>query len=133
MVKYLKKTKRIKLMQLSYNWESSIVLIFVIMTKSPKAKYGIKCILSYNVPVHTIISPYDANCVTPLTYPTTDLAFLFWIIVSCDLSFYIYFLKPSNNLFINGIIPPLLLQKLCMYCTLVHVHVCIFYFHSLRS
>ena len=33
-----------------------------------KAKYGIKCILSYYVPVQTIVSHYYANCVTPLIY-----------------------------------------------------------------
>ena len=49
---------------------------------------GINYILSYHVPVQTIVSPYDANCVTPLIYPTTDLDFLFRIIVSFDLSFY---------------------------------------------
>ena len=52
-----------------------------------KGKFGNKCILSYHVPVQTTVSPYDANCVTPLIYPTTDLDFLFWIIVSFDLSF----------------------------------------------
>ena len=53
-----------------------------------KAKFGNKCILSYYVPVQTIVSPCDANCATPLIYPTTDLDFLFWIIVSCYLCFY---------------------------------------------
>ena len=32
------------------------------------------------VPVRTIVSPCDANCVTPFIYPTTDLDFLFGII-----------------------------------------------------
>ena len=46
-------------------------------------------LLFYYVPVQTIIvSPYNANCVTPSIYPTTDLDFLFWIIVSCDLCFW---------------------------------------------
>ena len=53
-----------------------------------KGKFGKKCILSYQVSVQIIVSPYDANCVTPLIYPTTDLDFLFWIIVLFDLSFY---------------------------------------------
>ena len=75
-----------------------------------KDYFGLKCILSYHVPVQTIVSPYDANCVTPLIYPTTDLDFLFGIIVSFDLSFnFFYFLKPAHNLFVNGIIPSLLL------------------------
>ena len=56
-----------------------------------KDYFGLKCILSYNVPVQTIVSPYDGNCVTPLIYPTTDLDFLFGIIVSLHLSFYFYF------------------------------------------
>ena len=68
-------------------------------------KANLKCILSYYVPVQTIVSPYDANCVTPFIYPTTDLDFLFGIIVSFDLSF--YFLKPAHNLFVNGIFPSL--------------------------
>ena len=72
-----------------------------------KDYFGLKCILSYYVPVQTIVSPYDANCVTPLIHPTTDLDFLFGTIVSFDLSF--YFLKPAHNLFVNGIIPSLLL------------------------
>ena len=67
-----------------------------------KDYFGLKCILSYYVPVQTLVSPYDANCVTPLIYPTTDLDFLFGIIVSFDLSFYFLF-------FVNGIIPSLLL------------------------
>ena len=77
----------------------------------PKDYFGLKCILSYYVPVQTIVSPYDANCVTPLIYPTTDLDFLFGIIVSFDLSFYFFFifLKPAHNLFVNGIIPSLVL------------------------
>ena len=66
-----------------------------------------------------------------MIYPTTDLDFLFGIIVSFDLGF--YFLKPSHNLFVNAIIPTLLLPKQGMYCTQLHVHVCIFYFHSFKS
>ena len=58
-----------------------------------------------NIATGTIVHPYDANCVTPLIYPTTDLDFLFVIIVLFDLSF--YFLIPSHNLFVIGIIPPL--------------------------
>ena len=42
----------------------------------------------YYVPVQTIVSPYDAKCVTPLIYPTTDFDFLSWVIVSFDLRFY---------------------------------------------
>ena len=45
--------------------------------KAEKAMYGIKYILSYYIPIQTIVSPYDANCVTPLIYPTTYLDFLF--------------------------------------------------------
>ena len=52
-----------------------------------KDYFGLKCILSYYVPVQTLVSPYDANCVTPLIYPTTDLDFLFGIIISFDLTF----------------------------------------------
>ena len=37
--------------------------------------------------VQTIVSPFHTICVTPLLYPTTDLDFLFWIHVSCDLCF----------------------------------------------
>ena len=67
---------------------------------------------SFYVPVQTIVSPYDAKCVTPLIYPTTDLDFLFGIIVSFDLSFYFYlFIFFFGNLhttfFVNGIIPSL--------------------------
>ena len=36
------------------------------------------------------------------------------------------FLKPAHNLFVNGIIPSLLLPYQGMYCTQVNVHVCIF-------
>ena len=69
-------------------------------SESRKDYFGLKCILSYYVPVQTIVSPYDANCVTPLIYPTTNLDFLFGIIVSFDFSFYFYFfLKPEHNLF----------------------------------
>ena len=57
-----------------------------------KDYFGLKCILSYYVPVQTLVSPYDANCVTPLIYPTTDLDFLFGIIVSFDLSFLFFYL-----------------------------------------
>ena len=77
-----------------------------------KDYFGLKYILPYYVPVQTLVSPYDANCVTSLIYPTTDLDFLFGIIVSFDLSFYFlffFFLKPAHNLFVNGIIPSLLL------------------------
>ena len=91
-----------------------------IWDKNVKDYFGLKCILSYYVPVQTIVSPYDANCVTPLIYPTTDLDFLFGIIVSFDLSFYfLFFFKPAHNLFVNGIIRSLLL----LYnkaCTTVH-------------
>ena len=44
----------------------------------------------------------------------TDLDFLFGIIVSFDL---VFFLQPSHSLFVNGIFPPLLLPKQSMYCT----------------
>ena len=53
-----------------------------VISQHEKDYFGLKCILSYYVPVQTIVSPYDANCVTPLIYPTTDLDFLFGIIVS---------------------------------------------------
>ena len=59
----------------------------------------LKCILSYYVPVQTIVSPYDANCVIPLIYPTTDLDFLFGIIVSFDLSFYLLFFETCTQPF----------------------------------
>ena len=59
-------------------------------TYTLKDYFGLKCIISYYVPVQTIVSPSDANCVTPLIYPTTDLDFLFGIIVSFDLSFYFF-------------------------------------------
>ena len=66
------------------------------MTMARKEKFGNKCILSYYVPVQTIVSPYDANCVTQLIYSTTDLYFLFWILVSFDLScfFFVTFTQP---------------------------------------
>ena len=53
-----------------------------------KGKFGNICILSYHVLVQTIVSPYDANYVTPLIYPTTDLDFIFFITVSFGSSFY---------------------------------------------
>ena len=63
-----------------------------IATKSlAKDYFGLKCILSYYVSFQTMISPYDANCVTPLIYPTTDLDFLFGIIVSFDFDFLFLF------------------------------------------
>ena len=65
-----------------------------------KDYFGLKCILSYHVPVQTIVSPYDANCVTPLIYPTTDLDFLFGIIVSFDLSFYFLFFWNLHTTFL---------------------------------
>ena len=64
-----------------------------------KDYFGFKCIRSYYVPVQTIVYPYDANCVTPLIYPTTDLDFLFWIIVSFDLRFYFLFFKTCTQPF----------------------------------
>ena len=90
------------------------------MSKDDKENSGIRkglfrvkmhsLLLIINVPVQTIESPYDANCVTPLIYPTTDLDFLFGIIVSFDLSFYfLFFFKLAHNLFVNAIIPSLLL------------------------
>ena len=74
-----------------------------------KGYFELKCILSYYVPVQTIVSPYDTNCVTPLIYPTTDLDFLFGIIVSFVKFLFFIVLKPAHNLFVNGIIPSLLL------------------------
>ena len=47
----------------------------------------------YYVPLQTIVSPYDAKCVTPFIYPTTDFDFLFMVIVSFDLSFYFLFFE----------------------------------------
>ena len=44
-----------------------------------KGKFGNKCILSYIVLVQTIVSSYQ----------TTDIDFLFWIIASFDLSFFL--------------------------------------------
>ena len=77
-----------------------------------------------------VVSPYDANCVTPLIYPTTALDFLFGIIVSCDLRFYFLFFETFTNLFVNGIIPPLLLPK--KVCT-VHRYMYMFaYFTSIH-
>ena len=67
--------------------------------------FGLKCILSHYVPVQTIVSPYDANCVTPLLYATADLDFLFGIIVSFDLSF--FFCNLHRTFFVNGNIPSL--------------------------
>ena len=78
-----------------------VPLLLQILFMKTKDYFGLKCILSYYVPVQTIVSPYDA----PLIYPTTDIDFLFGIIVSFDLSFYFFiFLKPAHNLFVNGII-----------------------------
>ena len=57
-------------------------------SQTPKDYFGLQCILSYHVPVQTIVYPYDANCVTPLIYPTTDLDFRFGIIVSFDFLFF---------------------------------------------
>ena len=65
-----------------------------------KDYFGLKWILSYYVPVQTIVSPYDANCVTPLIYPTTDLDFLFGIIISFDLSFYFLFFWNLHTTFL---------------------------------
>ena len=49
----------------------------------------------YFVPVQTIVSPYDAKCVTPLIYPTTD-----WDNCFVWLKFvFFYFLKPAHNFF----------------------------------
>ena len=61
-----------------------------------KDYFGLKCILSYYVPVQTIVSPDDANCVTPLIYPTIDLDFLFGTIVSFDFLWSFYFLVFLN-------------------------------------
>ena len=73
---------------------------FSVISWRQKDYFGLKCFLSYYVPVQTIVSPYDANCVTPLIYPTTDLDFLFGIIVSFDLSFYIlFFFETCTQLF----------------------------------
>ena len=35
----------------------------------------------------------------------------FWVIVSCDLCFILYLLKPSHNLFVNGIIPAIVITQ----------------------
>ena len=64
-----------------------------------KDYFGLKCILSYNVPIQTIVSPYDANCVTTLIYPTTDLDFLFGILFSFDLSFNFLFFETCTKPF----------------------------------
>ena len=65
-----------------------------------KDYFGLRCILSCYVPIQTIVYPYDANCVTPLIYPTTDLDFLFGIIVSFDLSFYFLFFWNLHTTFL---------------------------------
>ena len=52
------------------------------------------------VPVQTIVSPCDAKCVTPLIYPTTDLDFLFGMIVSFDLSFYFLIFETCTQPFL---------------------------------
>ena len=46
----------------------------------PKANFGLQCILSNYVPVQTIVSPYDANCVTPMVHWYIQLQILisFW-------------------------------------------------------
>ena len=75
----------LKSLELFHCWIFPMLLPFL------KDYFRLKCILSYYVPVQTIVSPYDANCVTPLIYPTTDLDFLFGIIVSFDLSFYFFY------------------------------------------
>ena len=107
-----------KYLYFAYNKRSSLIVVWIIITELyifdlsvficmsiTKDYFGLKCILFYYVPVQTKVSPYDANCVTPLIYPTTDLDFLFGIIVSFNLSFF----KPAHSLFVNGIIPSLLL------------------------
>ena len=60
------------------------------------------------VPVQTIVSPCDAKCVTPLIYPSTDLDFLFGMIVSFDLSFYFLFFETCTQ--------PFLLTALSHHC-----------------
>ena len=72
-----------------------IVLKAVSIAKLGKGLFRVK---NY-VPVQTIVSPYDANCVTPLIYPTADLDFLFGIIVSFDLSFYFLFFETCTQPF----------------------------------
>ena len=54
----------------------------------------------YTTPVQTIVSPYDAKCVTPLIYPVTDLDFLFGIIASFDLIFYFLFFETCTQPFL---------------------------------
>ena len=90
-----------------------------------KDYFGLKCILSYFVPVQTIVSPYDANCVTPLIYPPTDLDFLFGIIVSFDLSF--YFFETCTQPFCKRHYPVIVITitRHVLY-TGKNVHVCIF-------
>ena len=77
--------------------ELDLLIVGVVEVKD---YFGLKCILSYYVPVQTLVSPYDANCVTPLIYPTTDLDFLFGIIVSFDLSFYFLFFWNLHTTFL---------------------------------
>ena len=75
----------------------------------------------YFVPVQTIVSPYDAKCVTPLIYSTTDwdncfvwLKFVFFI-----------FLKPVHNLFCKRHYP-IIVNTITRHVLQVNVHVCIF-------
>ena len=73
--------------------------------------FGLKCILSYCVPVQTIVSPYNANRVTPSIYPTTSLDFLFGIIVSFDLSFYFLFVETCTQPFCKRHYPVIVITK----------------------
>ena len=81
------------------NRNRTFLRIFSIRVNDTKDYFGLKCFLSYHVPVQTIESPYDANCVTPLIYQTTCLEFLFGIIVSFDLSFYFLFFETCTQPF----------------------------------
>ena len=87
--------------------------LYFILTiwSSGKAKFGLKCILSYYVPVQTIVSPYNANRVTQLIYPTADLYFLFGIIVSFDLSFYFLFFETCTQPFCKRHYPVIVITK----------------------
>ena len=54
-----------------------------------KDYFGLKCILSYYVPVQTIVSPYDANCVTPLIswFPFWDNCFVWLKVIPGEAGF----------------------------------------------
>ena len=96
-----------------------IYLIFNVATSLLKGKFGNIYILSYNIPVQTIVSPYDANCVTPLVYPTTDLDFIFLdnCLVWLKLLFFVTFTQP----FFKRYYPAVVITKTRQNCTYSYV------------